>query len=519
MAKASRPLRTRSSNQRFLFVIFSLFTPAPLISFHAPTNSYVAHALATNHARVIRPGTQIGASRCTNNGPSLFLPVKDIMEMDDSSGYNKEQESRSRRRWSRKNAVLRVKKSVTVFASVIASSFLLAVKPASAVELSSILSSATELLKTATTTANPTTSPSSSYLLTRILFLRFLAIVYTAAFSVAKFQNKGLIGDNGISPARNILNAADRRGEAKSARRKEWLEQRKNYTSTASSNNSTNFVVKCKNKLLDCPPATAFRDKFWHRIDRRDRPLPTLLWFARDRNNLNPWLDGLANVGLILSAMMFATGSANVVLMLGLWLIQRSFMAVGGSFYGYGWEPQLAELTFHALFLVPMLSMNPFFGSEVVPAAAAVAAGGVVSTSGMVATKGAFPVPTLVIYGIRWYLFKIMIGAGLIKAKSSDPKWKPGNMSAMDYFYETQPVPNPFTRYFHFMPKAWHRFEVWSNHFVELVAPFLLLMPFRSLRLAGGLIQIMFQFILISSGNLRWFAFCINLASDCIGLF
>eukprot|EP00585_Thalassiosira_rotula_P004627 CAMPEP_0196135298 /NCGR_PEP_ID=MMETSP0910-20130528/3988_1 /TAXON_ID=49265 /ORGANISM="Thalassiosira rotula, Strain GSO102" /LENGTH=694 /DNA_ID=CAMNT_0041395419 /DNA_START=322 /DNA_END=2406 /DNA_ORIENTATION=+ len=427
------------------------------------------------------------------------------MEMDDSSGYNKEQESRSRRRWSRKNAVLRVKKSVTVFASVIASSFLLAVKPASAVELSSILSSATELLKTATTTANPTTSPSSSYLLTRILFLRFLAIVYTAAFSVAKFQNKGLIGDNGISPARNILNAADRRGEAKSARRKEWLEQRKNYTSTASSNNSTNFVVKCKNKLLDCPPATAFRDKFWHRTDRRDRPLPTLLWFARDRNNLNPWLDGLANVGLILSAMMFATGSANVVLMLGLWLIQRSFMAVGGSFYGYGWEPQLAELTFHALFLVPMLSMNPFFGSEVVPAAAAaVAAGGVVSTSGMVATKGAFPVPTLVIYAIRWYLFKIMIGAGLIKAKSSDPKWKPGNMSAMDYFYETQPVPNPFTRYFHFMPKAWHRFEVWSNHFVELVAPFLLLMPFRSLRLAGGLIQIMFQFILISSGNLSF---------------
>ena len=62
-----------------------------------------------------------------------------------------------------------------------------------------------------------------------------------------------------------------------------------------------------------------------------------------------------------------------------------------------------------------------------------------------------------------------------------------------------QPIPNPFTRYFHFMPKAWHRFEVWSNHFAELVAPFLLLMPLRSLSLAGGLIQIMFQLIFISS--------------------
>ena len=51
---------------------------------------------------------------------------------------------------------------------------------------------------------------------------------------------------------------------------------------------------------------------------------------------------------------------------------------------------------------------------------------------------GAYPVPTLVVLAIRFYLFKIMLGAGLIKLKSSDAKWKPGNMSAMDYFYETQ---------------------------------------------------------------------------------
>ncbi len=67
-----------------------------------------------------------------------------------------------------------------------------------------------------------------------------------------------------------------------------------------------------------------------------------------------------------------------------------------------------------------------------------------------------------------------------------------------------QPVPNPFTRLFHFSPKLWHRFEVLSNHFVELVAPFLLLMPYRNLRRCGGVIQIMFQMILISSGNLSF---------------
>lgn len=26
--------------------------------------------------------------------------------------------------------------------------------------------------------------------------------------------------------------------------------------------------------------------------------------------------------------------------------------------YGFGWEPQLAELTFHAMFMAPLLSLN-----------------------------------------------------------------------------------------------------------------------------------------------------------------
>ena len=101
-----------------------------------------------------------------------------------------------------------------------------------------------------------------------------------------------------------------------------------------------------------------------------------------------------------------------------------------------------------------------------------------------------------------------MIGAGLIKLKSGDPKWKlrgPKRLSTMDYFYATQPVPNPLTRYFHKMPKAWHRFEVLVNHFVELVAPWLLILPGigRNWRIAGGVIQLAFQSVLITSGNLR----------------
>ena len=101
------------------------------------------------------------------------------------------------------------------------------------------------------------------------------------------------------------------------------------------------------------------------------------------------------------------------------------------------------------------------------------------------------------------------MGAGLIKLRSGDQKWKfrgERRLSTMDYFYETQPVPNPLTRYFHKMPKPWHRFEVLTNHFVELVAPWLLILPgiSREWRIAGGLIQLVFQSVLITSGNLSF---------------
>jgi hypothetical protein len=260
---------------------------------------------------------------------------------------------------------------------------------------------------------------SSAYHLTRILFLRLLAVVYVSAFSVAKFQNKGLVGDDGITPARVVLDRAEERGMAKSTRRKEWLEG-----SEGDRRKRAGFLARIGFGLLESSPITAFRDKFWHRTDSMDRPLISLLWLARDRSNLNPWLDGIANAGLALSLLVLFSGCANFPIMLGLWLLQRTLMSSGGTFYGYGWEPQLAELTFHALFLVPMMRMDPFLGPP----------GG--SVPGL--TRMAYQVPMLVILAIRFYLFKIMLGAGLIKLRSSDAKWKPGNMSAMDYFYETQ---------------------------------------------------------------------------------
>lgn len=45
----------------------------------------------------------------------------------------------------------------------------------------------------------------------------------------------------------------------------------------------------------------------------------------------------------------------------------------------------------------------------------------------------------------------------------------------------------------HKEPELFHKFEVLMNHFIELVAPFLICMPYRTARIVGGFIQVKFQ--------------------------
>eukprot|EP00978_Attheya_sp_CCMP212_P023621 scaffold72706_cov52-Attheya_sp.AAC.8 len=267
--------------------------------------------------------------------------------------------------------------------------------------------------------ASEATRGVGTHFLVRILFLRALALVYGVAFLVGLRQNKALVGDKGITPARVILDEASAKGKSTRQQRDDWLEQRKDFRNPTSVNTGgplgilwrTRFVQQFWWRLHELEWFAKIREVVWDRSDRFGRPLLTLLCLAPDRQKLNGWLDGISLTGLGLAATMLWRGAANVPLLLGLYLCQRSLMAVGGTWYGYGWEPQLSECGFHAMFLVPLWSLNSFDTA----------------------------VPHVVIWALRWFLFRIMIGAGLIKLKSGDPKWKLRNLSAMNYFYETQP--------------------------------------------------------------------------------
>ncbi|XP_041941369.1 lipase maturation factor 1 [Alosa sapidissima] len=200
---------------------------------------------------------------------------------------------------------------------------------------------------------------------------------------------------------------------------------------------------------------------------------PTLLWFM-DWESMDANLDGIALAGLALSAFVLVTGRANMIIMTLLWILYHSIVSVGQLWYSFGWESQLLETGFLGIFLCPLWSL------EQLPRRC--------------------PPSLISIWTFRWLIVRIMLGAGLIKIRG-DKCWR--DLTCMDYHYETQPVPNPMSYYLHWSPWWFHRFETLSNHVIELAAPFLTFMG-RRLCMVNGALQILFQVVLIVSGNLSF---------------
>src|SRR5436853_2991277 len=193
-----------------------------------------------------------------------------------------------------------------------------------------------------------------------------------------------------------------------------------------------------------------------------------LFWFGVSDDGLSI----LAWVGFALSLVVLA-GYANAILLAVLWMMYMSIVHVGQTWYGYGWEIQLLETGFLAIFLCPLLDGRPF--PKCRP-------------------------PLLVLWLFRWLGFRIMVGAGLIKLRG-DPCWR--ELTCMAYHYETQPIPNPISRYLHFLPLWFHGLETVWNHFIELVVPWFSFGP-RTARHVAGILLVTFQVILIISGNLSF---------------
>src|SRR5688572_8810364 len=180
----------------------------------------------------------------------------------------------------------------------------------------------------------------------------------------------------------------------------------------------------------------------------------------------------VAWTGLVL-ALAALTGLTDLVplpvamlVWLALWALYLSIVNVGQTFYAFGWETLLLEAGFLAIFL---------------------------GNAG-----SAVPLPLMIL--LRWLVFRVEFGAGLIKIRG-DQCWR--DLTCLYYHHETQPMPNPLSWWFHHLPKPLHRVEVLGNHFAQLVVPFLLFAP-QPVASVAALVIIVTQSWLLISGNFSW---------------
>lgn len=157
---------------------------------------------------------------------------------------------------------------------------------------------------------------------------------------------------------------------------------------------------------------------------------------------------------------------ASMLMWTVLWALYISIVNVGQVWYGFGWETLLLETGFLAIFLG---------NARTAP-------------------------PVLVMWLIRWLIFRLEFGAGLIKLRG-DPCWR--DLTCLRYHHETQPMPGPLSWYFHHLPDPLHRAEVLANHFAQLIVPFALFAPQPVASVAAGVV-IVTQLWLVLSGNFAW---------------
>lgn len=258
----------------------------------------------------------------------------------------------------------------------------------------------------------------STYWLTRFVLLRGIGLIYAIAFLVAAQQLVPLVGAHGLLPAPVFL-------------------------SRVSDSLGSQWNGFCE--------------------------LPSLFWLNSSDAALRiiPW------IGFGLSCVV-VLGFANAPIMTILWIFYLSIIHIGQDWYGYGWEIQLVETGFLAIFLCPLLDVRPF-------------------------PRRPTPVPLLWLF--RWLIFRVMLGSGLIKLRG-DPCWT--DFTALFYHFETQPIPNPMSRWFHFLPHDLLMFGTVLTLLIEVAVPWFLFGPRRARHLSAFLV-VLLQVTIAVSGNLSFF--------------
>ena len=212
--------------------------------------------------------------------------------------------------------------------------------------------------------------------------------------------------------------------------------------------------------------------------------LPTLLWLAPG----DATLVACAWIGAVLAGLLIA-GFAPRPLLAALWLIYLSLCVAGQVFLQFQWDALLLEAGLIAIVCAPS-GLTPRWREQ-----------------------EPHPMARMLVW---WLCFRLMFLSGITKLLSGDPTWR--DLTALEYHYWTQPIPNPVAWYAAALPAAAQKASVAVMFVQEIAAPLLILAPARfpsARRIACALLALL-QLGIMLTGNYGFF----NLLSLllCIGL-
>ena len=187
--------------------------------------------------------------------------------------------------------------------------------------------------------------------------------------------------------------------------------------------------------------------------------LPTLFWL----NAGDTALRAAALAGCAASILIILDRLAKPAL-IAAFVLYLSLYHAGQVFLTFQWDGLLLEAGFLAIFLNPR--------------------------------------SRLVVLLFRWLLFRLRFMSGIAKLTMQDPSWS--GLTALNHYFEVQPLPTPLAWYAHQLPSWLLKTGTAATLAVEILVPLMMFLP-RSWRFAAAWITILWQLLIILTSNHNWF--------------
>lgn len=229
-----------------------------------------------------------------------------------------------------------------------------------------------------------------------------------------------------------------------------------------------------KNGIIPLSQLLAWRADFGWDIYLK---IPSIFWL----NTSDSFLQLVCVAGAAVSTLaLFGVLTGPMILIA--WFLYLSICNVGQVFMSFQWDSLLLETGLLTAFFASWKMQEP---SPLSPDFKKQAEGSWVF-----------------LWLIRLLLFKLMFLSGLVKIASGDAAWR--DMTAMNYHYETQPLPVPLAWFVAKLPEFMQKLSTFMMFVIELGFPFLIfgIRPLRMLAV-GGLVFL--QLLIISTGNYAFF--------------